>query len=93
MPEIVLRPREMDALRALMFDGADNHTLARRLGIKYETLKFYMRRLIERTGYPSRTALVLAYERGEFTVRVEDRNKLRAEEADRRHRVAIDSGM
>lgn len=43
-----------------MKDGADNETIARRLGLSLDTIKTHMRRLMYKVGVGSRTALVVA---------------------------------
>lgn len=61
--------REIEVLRGLMVDGADNRTVGRRVHVGEETIKTHMRRIYHKTGMPSRTALVLALARGDLVIR------------------------
>lgn len=69
-----ITPRERDALVELLNDGADNETIARRMGVQYDTAKTHLRNLLAKSGMPNRTALALAVERGEIVPRVVDLN-------------------
>lgn len=73
---IEVTPRQRDMLDALMLDGADNATIARRMGVGYETVKDYMKTILSSTGLTSRTSLVLALERRQVKVHVVNRNLL-----------------
>ena len=53
-------------LRQLVHDGADNLVLADRLSLSPNTIKTHMRALLALTGYPNRTALVIAILRGDI---------------------------
>ena len=61
-----LTATEFRVLKALMIDGADNETIARRVGgIGLQTVKTHMRRIYKKTGLHWRAELVLAVERGD----------------------------
>jgi DNA-binding NarL/FixJ family response regulator len=53
-------------LRAFLIDGADNATIARRCGIKLDTVKTHMRLILKSAGVHNRATLALAVERGEI---------------------------
>lgn len=55
-------------LRGLLFDGADNATLARRLEVDVETVKTYVGQMLRRTQIPNRTALAVAVLRDDLVV-------------------------
>lgn len=57
-------------LDELMADGAGNAEIAARLGLSIETVKTQLRRVMQRAGAPSRTALAVALFRGHLRVRV-----------------------
>lgn len=61
--------RESQVAYNLVWDGADNATIARRLGLAEETVKHYMKSVLRRTGYATRTQLVVAMLRGEVRLR------------------------
>jgi DNA-binding NarL/FixJ family response regulator len=60
--------REIDALRELVKDGADNLTIGRRMGLHLETAKSHIRSAMNKCDMPSRTALAVAVVRGEIIV-------------------------
>lgn len=70
-PVVRISPRELEVLKALMIDGADNPTLARRLGCSYNTVKTHIASLLRKTNTPNRTALALEYLRGQVVIEVE----------------------
>lgn len=65
---VVVSPAQYRVLRALLHDGADNDTLARRLGIGVPTIKDHLRVLFAATGTTTRTELVVAVLRGRVRV-------------------------
>ena len=61
--------RQYDVVQQLAFDGADNETIGRRLGLSTETVRSHLQAAYRRTGFNSRTALALAVDRGEIILR------------------------
>lgn len=59
---------QYQTLCALLVDGCDNRTLARRLGVSVETVKTQLRRLYGATGYHTRAELITAIARGEVKI-------------------------
>lgn len=59
---------QFQTLRALLVDGADNRTIARRLNVSEHTVKTQLRRLYENTGYHSKSELICALARREVRV-------------------------
>lgn len=60
---IVFSPRELTIIRELLKDGADNQAIADRLWISLDTVKTYMKRMMQKTGLSNRTILALALQR------------------------------
>lgn len=71
---IRLSPRELQVLRELLKDGADNPTIARRLVVSVETVKSHTKSIFVKAGVPNRTALVVGIFRG--TILVMDPHKV-----------------
>lgn len=69
-PVIALTPAQDKVLRVFAADGADNATIAQRIGIAPETVKSHLRAVLDATGYANRAALGIAYRTGEFRVNV-----------------------
>lgn len=73
LPDFVAVPAAQAAIaRELRRDGADNATIARRLGLTESSVATYMHRLLEATGYPHRTALAVGILRGQVRVTTVD---------------------
>lgn len=60
--------REIDVLRELLMDGADNCTIGRRLHLSEDTIKTHFRRVFAKVEVPSRAALAVALLRREIVV-------------------------
>jgi DNA-binding NarL/FixJ family response regulator len=56
---VVLSPSQALVVDELIRDGADNATIARRLGISPDSVKGHMREAFRRTGCWSRTELAV----------------------------------
>lgn len=67
-PTVLLTRSELEVLKQLVRDGADNATIGQRLYVTEETVKTHMSRLLRKTGMGSRTALAVAVLRDEFVV-------------------------
>ena len=65
-PQIIvpITRAELKVLRALMLDGADNATVAGRVGVSIDTVKTHMKRIYRKTGCETRTELVVSIGRG-----------------------------
>ena len=61
---VTLTPGQYRVVQALMFDGADNPTIALRLDMGLSAVSMTLSRVFDRTGYYGRTALALAIARG-----------------------------
>lgn len=55
-------------VRELATDGADNETIARRLGIGVETVRSHLTAIYKKTGYRDRTELAVAVLHGDILV-------------------------
>lgn len=55
-------------LEAFLIDGADNATIARRLGISVDTVRVQFTRIRTRTGLTSKTALAVAVLSGHIEI-------------------------
>lgn len=55
----MLTEQEARVAFAFLHDGATNEIVARRVGINIETVKTYMRRLLEKTGTDNRAAFAV----------------------------------
>jgi DNA-binding CsgD family transcriptional regulator len=62
-PEETLTPREFEAATVLAVDGAQNHGIAKLLGISSGTVKVYIKHAMIKSGSETRTALALWYVR------------------------------
>lgn len=60
---------ERRVIEALLVDGAGNETLARRCGIKRDTAKSHVTRVLKRADLPNRTALVIEIMSGRMRMR------------------------
>ena len=58
---------EARILTELLRDGADNRTIARRCNLSEQTVKVHMKRLLDASGCPSRTSLVVEVMRRRVT--------------------------
>lgn len=67
---VQLTRREGDVLAQLCYDGADNATIARRLGCAEETVKTYIHRLLAVMDCHTRTALVVERLTGRVQIQV-----------------------
>jgi len=65
----IARP-DAAAVEQLLRDGADNHTIARRLGISYTAAQARINRVLTATSMPDRTALAVALLRHDVVLRV-----------------------
>lgn len=70
---ITVTPRQRAVIGELTYDGADNATIAARLGIGEQSVKTLLRRAMSRAGIHTRTALVVALLKGELRLRTENR--------------------
>lgn len=61
--------REAQVAYALIYDGAPNDIIARRLGISVETVKHHVKRLSAKVETNNRTALAVAILRGDVVLR------------------------
>lgn len=75
--KVTITPREADVLNQLLRDGADNHTIARRLKIGYHTVKSHVQSLLHKTSTDNRTALVVEVVSRRIWVTVENDNESR----------------
>ena len=66
---LVLTSHQRRVLDAFMRDGADNDTVARRVGLSVDTTKCHMRAVFAQAGVPNRAALALELVRGRAVVR------------------------
>lgn len=71
MTEMTVTPRQWDVLHELLKDGADNETIARRLGIARDTVKSHVQQMLVGADVRNRTALVVLVIGGSLTVRVQ----------------------
>lgn len=69
---VVVTPRVRDVIGELARDGADDATIALRLGISTHTVKTHIKRAIASTGADNRTHLVCLLLRGRVVLRTED---------------------
>lgn len=60
--------RELEVLRELLWDGADNMTIALRLRVSRDTVKTHIANLFIKAGVSNRTALVINICRGHIIV-------------------------
>lgn len=76
---LVLRPdfdfllpsvRQYQVLQELLKDGADNPTIALRLGIAPDTVKCHIKILLAKTGLANRTELAVAVLQGHLVVKI-----------------------
>ncbi len=78
---IVLTPRQRAVLGHLTWDGADNRTIAARMGLTEHTIKSHMKIILAAFDAESRTAIVADCLRGRVTIRTRKQpNRTRTEE-------------
>lgn len=63
--EAILTPAQWRVYCALRYDGADDLTIAARLGISPNTVKTHLQRVYEKAGVSTRAALLAAELNGE----------------------------
>jgi DNA-binding CsgD family transcriptional regulator len=68
---VVVTPRQRAVIGELARDGADDATIALRLGITHWTVKTHMKRVLAAVGADNRTHLVALLLRGHVRLRVE----------------------
>lgn len=68
-PVIQVTHREAQVAYALVYDGADNPLIARRLGVSEHTVKHHIKHLAKKTGAFNRTNLALMIVKGEVILR------------------------
>lgn len=66
---VLLTKREAEVAYCLLYDGADNPTIGRRLVISLDTVKSHVKHILTKTGTLNRTAFVVAFYRGEVRLR------------------------
>lgn len=66
--EIEVTDREYQVLIELVRDGPDNATICRRLDMALDTVKTHIKHLLFKTGYTSRTELVVGVLQGDVYV-------------------------
>lgn len=65
---VTVTPAQRRVVDALLLDGCDNATAARRTGMGVETAKSHLQRVMGAAGTPSRTSLCVALLRGELVL-------------------------
>lgn len=68
---VTVTPRQRAVIGEVARDGADDNTIALRLGISTWTVKTHMRRALAATGADNRTHLVCLLLRGHLRLRTE----------------------
>lgn len=66
---VMVTEREAQVAYALIYDGAQNDIIARRLRIELDTVKSHMKALLRKTGLDNRTALAVAILREDVVLR------------------------
>lgn len=69
---ITLTPRQREVLGQLTHDGADDATIAARLGVTDQTIKSHIKNILRAFGVPNRTAVVVDCLRGRVRVKVQN---------------------
>lgn len=77
---VIVTPRQRAVIGELARDGADNKTIALRLGVVEDTIKSHVKHVIAATGADNRTHLVCLLLRGHVQLRVEDNRNWRGDD-------------
>jgi DNA-binding NarL/FixJ family response regulator len=77
---VTVTPRQRAVVGELARDGADNPTIALRLGITSHTVKSHVKHVISAVGADNRTHLVVLLLRGHVRLRVEDNRGRRGDD-------------
>lgn len=72
-----LTPRQKVVLNELLADGARDETIAKRLGVKTDTIKSHVRRILGATRCQSRTELIVALYRKRVRIAADPEQELR----------------
>lgn len=70
---ISVTPRQHDAVKALLHDGADNATIGRRIGVKPGTVQDHIKAVLKTSELANRTELVVEILSGRRVLKIVDR--------------------